>query len=391
MGNKQNQRENNNNIENKITENLDEKDKTQENEKKEKPIYKYNILFVGESRIGTKTSLIKRIIKGKFIQVDEYAKIEKYNHLIFEKEDKNILLNLIDTDSDKENNNTSKDYFKNADYIIMGYDVTNKRSLQEIIDYWYEQSKELSKADLIYLLGNKIDLQGNKKSREKEGKIFSDINNIKFFPISVKNNINIEEFLNDLRTNIENNNHNNINNGIKEIIYGNPSKNHYKVILMGDSGIGSKTSFINVVVNDKFIENVNSTNGASYASKIITLNKGELNIGFWDTSGQEKYKSLIKFFVKDADSIVLGYDVTRKGSFDNMKTFWYDFVLEFSNTNLLYLLGNKIDLKNERKVSRIEAKNYCKEKNIRYFEISCLASIGIKEFLDDLVNELIKR
>ena len=160
---------------------------------------------------------------------------------------------------------------------------------------------------------------------------------------------------------------------------------------MGDSGIGSKTSFINVVVNDKFIENVNSTNGASYASKIITLNKGELNIGFWDTSGQEKYKSLIKFFVKDADSIVLGYDVTRKGSFDNMKTFWYDFVLEFSNTNLLYLLGNKIDLKNERKVSRIEAKNYCKEKNIRYFEISCLASIGIKEFLDDLTNELIKR
>ena len=46
---------------------------------------------------------------------------------------------------------------------------------------------------------------------------------------------------------------------------------------------------------------------------------------------------------------------------------------------------------NERKVSRIEAENYCKEKNIRYFEISCLSSIGIKEFLDDLANELIKR
>ena len=63
----------------------------------------------------------------------------------------------------------------------------------------------MSKADLIYLLGNKIDLQGNIKSREKEGKIFADINNIKFFPISIKNNINVEEFLNDLRTNLENN------------------------------------------------------------------------------------------------------------------------------------------------------------------------------------------
>ena len=103
------------------------------------------------------------------------------------------------------------------------------------------------------------------------------------------------------------------------------------MVLIGDSGIGSKTSLLNVVINDKFIENVSSTDGVFYSSKIITLNKGELTIGFFDTSGQEKYKSLIKLFIKNADSIVLGYDVTSKGSFDNMKTFWYDFVLDFSN------------------------------------------------------------
>ena len=179
----------------------------------------------------------------------------------------------------------------------------------------------MSKADLIYLLGNKIDLQGNIKSREKEGKIFADINNIKFFPISIKNNNNVEEFLNDLRTNLENNNHNNINNGIKEIIYGNPSKISYKVTLIGDSGIGSKTSFINVVVKNIFIENVPSTNGASYNSKIIPLNNGEIIIEFWDTAGQERYKSLTKFFLKDADCIIFGYDVTKRTSFDSIKTF----------------------------------------------------------------------
>ena len=75
----------------------------------------------------------------------------------------------------------------------------------------------------------------------------------------------------------------------------------------------------------------------------------------------------------------------------NIKTFWYDYALDVSSTNLFYLLGNKIDLKNEREVSKIVAYNYCKEKNIRYFEISCLTSTVIKEFLDDLTNELIKR
>ena len=274
----------------------------------------------------------------------------------------------------------------------MGYDVTNKKSLQEIIDYWYKQAKVLSKTNLIYLLGNKIDLQGDVKTREKEGKMFSNMNNIKFFPISVKNNINVEDFLNDLKSNLEKNNQNNINNiGINEIIYGNPSKNKYKVILIGDSGVGSKTSFIEVVINNQFESNTSSTNGASYHPKIINLNNGEFTIEFWDTPGQEKYKSLIKFFFKDADSIILGYDVTNRDSFDNIKTFWFDYVKDFSNTNLLYLLGNKIDLKENISVSSSKARNYCKEKNIRYFEISCLNSVGIKEFLDDLTNELIKR
>jgi GTPase SAR1 family protein len=123
--------------------------------------------------------LIKRIIEGKFIQVDRYTKIEKHKYLIYESEDKNIILYLIDINSDNDNNKSFKDYFKNADCIIMGYDVTNKKSLQEIIDYGYKQAKELSKTDLIYLLGNKIDLEGNVKSIEKEGNIFSEL--AKFF------------------------------------------------------------------------------------------------------------------------------------------------------------------------------------------------------------------
>ena len=392
MGNKQNHRENSNNNEIKFIEYLNVKDENLkiEEEKPKKVIYKYNILFVGESGIGTKTSLIKRIKEGKFIEVNNHTEIQE--HFIFEKEDKSIILYLIDTNSKREDNNSSNNYFKIADCIIMGYDVTNKKSLQEIIDYWYKQVKELGKTNLIYLLGNKIDLEGNVKSREKEGKIFSDMNNIKFFPISVKNNINIEEFLNDLKSTLEKNNHNNIkNNGINEIIYGNPSKNKYKVVLIGDSGIGSKTSFVEVVTNNEFILDISSTNSASCHPIIINLNNGEFTIEFWDTPGKEKFKALIKFFLKDADSIILGYDVTNRSSFDNIKTFWFDYVKDFSNANLLYLLGNKIDLKERISVSSSEARNYCKEKNIRYFEISCLNSVGIKEFLDDLTNELIKR
>ena len=157
-----------NNINQKVKKD-DTKIKKEKIEYKEKNRYKYNILFIGESGIGTKTSLIKRIIEGKFNEIKEDYK-EKCENLIFEKDDKEIIFYLIDTSGDKEKRDLSKIYYKYADCIIMGYDVTNKNSFQEIIDYWYEQIKQLCNTNLIYLLGNKIDLNEEIKEREKEGK-----------------------------------------------------------------------------------------------------------------------------------------------------------------------------------------------------------------------------
>ena len=103
----------------------------------------------------------------------------------------------------------------------MGYDVTNKRSFEEIKSFWHNKIKENAKTNLIYLLGNKIDLKDNIEVNENEVKEFTDINKIKYFSISVKNDINIQNLIDDIKINIENIN-NNVNNGINGIIYGNP-------------------------------------------------------------------------------------------------------------------------------------------------------------------------
>ena len=57
-----------------------------ENKNKDKDRYKFNILFIGKFGIGTKTSLIKRIIEGKFRQIKEYE--EKSEHLFLENDNK---------------------------------------------------------------------------------------------------------------------------------------------------------------------------------------------------------------------------------------------------------------------------------------------------------------
>ena len=267
----------------------------------------------------------------------------------------------------------------------MGYDVTNKQSLEEIKTLWNKEIKENSKTNLIYLLGNKIDLKDNIEVSENEVKEFPDNNTIKHFQISVKNDINIQNFIDDLKINIEK-----IDNN-SQIFYGNPSKENYKVVFLGDSGVGAKTSLINRIIDDKFNENEMSTSGASYSPKFIRLkSEKDVLIEIWDTVGQEKYRSLTKFFIKDFDCIVLGYDITSKISYNNIN-FWYQLSKENSETNLIYLVANKIDLYESEAVKEEEARNYAKENNMRFFQISCKTTTGIKEFLNDLISEIIKR
>ena len=147
--------------------------------------------------------------------------------------------------------------------------------------------------------------------KEKEGKIFANNNKIKFYSISVKKNINIKGFLNDLKSCLENDTNNNINNGIKEIFYGNPSKECYKVVLLGDCGVGSKSSLVNRLMGNKFEPNIPSTCSASYISRTVNLQNGKkIIIEIWDTPGQEKYKPVLKLYLKDSDCIALGYDIT---------------------------------------------------------------------------------
>ena len=370
-------------------------------------IYKYNILFIGEPGTGTKTSLIKRIKEGIFIEnIKEYKEINET--IILERTyDDEYLLYLIDRNAEEEKiyltdpeqgkkkyfSISIPNYYKNADIIIMGYDVTNKRSFEEIKSFWYKIIKEKSNASIIYLLGNKIDLKDNIEVNENEVKEFTEMNKIKNFLISVKNDINIKEFYNDLKMTVYNIPINKrVYKGKKEIIYGNPSRENYIVILLGDSGIG-KTCFLKALQGERFDENYINTEPSVFNIKTINLeNENQINLNLWDISGQEKYRSFIQFLLKNYyDCVILGYDITKTESFYNIKNYWFPMFKDNKDINLIYLLSFKNDKYELREVRDEEAENYSKKNNMRFFSINSFYNYGIEYFLDNLTNELVKR
>ena len=164
-----------------------------------------------------------------------------------------------------------------------------------------------------------------------------------------------------------------------------------KVVLLGDSGVG-KTCIISRYISGAFDQNSPSTNGASYASKIINfeqLNKS-ISLDIWDTAGQEKYKSLTKFFYKDAAVAILVYDVTQKESFENMKGYWFQQLQEFGSKDLILgVAGNKCDMYEKEEVNENDAKQFAESIGAFFQITSAKNNTGIQDLFMDAANRFV--
>ncbi len=157
-----------------------------------------------------------------------------------------------------------------------------------------------------------------------------------------------------------------------------------KLVFIGDSGVG-KTCIISRFLRGTFDDNQQTTDGASYASKSIDVNGKSLVLDIWDTAGQETYKSLTKYFYKGAKMAVLVYDITRKESFDNIKSFWYDQIKEYGDEGIILgIAGNKSDKYDEEAVPEQEARDYAKSIGAIYQLTSAQNNSGINELFKNI-------
>ncbi len=78
----------------------------------------------------------------------------------------------------------------------------------------------------------------------------------------------------------------------------------------------------------------------------------------YDTSGQERFRSIPKGYIRKGDGIVVVYDITDRESFDSM-TYWISEVdcLREDKPPII-ILGNKSDLEDQRDISYKEGKEF---------------------------------
>ena len=100
-----------------------------------------------------------------------------------------------------------------------------------------------------------------------------------------------------------------------------------KIGLLGDSGVG-KTNKINSILNVDFNEEEISTISLyKFEIKVILKKDNEVKLIVWDTSGQERFRSLAIKTIKNIDGIILVFDVTNRSSFKNISN-WLRLIKE---------------------------------------------------------------
>ena len=113
-------------------------------------------------------------------------------------------------------------------------------------------------------------------------------------------------------------------------------------------------------------------------------------IKIWDTAGQERFKTLTSAFYRKADGIIISFAVTDRQSFLNVRN-WVDSIKTHATpTAARVLVGNKIDLAEQREVTEAEAQELARQHGIEYHEASAKANIGLKETFEDIFEQSYK-
>ena len=158
----------------------------------------YKVLLLGDSTVGKTCFLMKytdktfQDIHMATIGLDYRLKSMKL------KSGKSIKLQIWDTAGQDRFRAITKNYYKGSHGIILIYDITNIQSFENVKTWVNQIREEASPNVIIYIAGNKVDMENERKVDKDDGEKLAEDLGFPFVETSAKNGININETFEDL-------------------------------------------------------------------------------------------------------------------------------------------------------------------------------------------------
>ncbi|CAK8690662.1 ras and EF-hand domain-containing protein homolog [Clavelina lepadiformis] len=169
----------------------------------------------------------------------------------------------------------------------------------------------------------------------------------------------------------------------------------YKVILIGDSGVG-KTSLLMRLCKNEFKASMTATLGVDSHTKTVDVGDRPVTLQIWDTAGQERFRSIARSYFRRADGVLLLYDCTYETSFLNVRD-WMSAVEDGAGRLLpTMLIGNKFDVREtsarygKKCVTTEQGKKLAAETKSHFIETSAKMGTNVNECILELGKLLLK-
>jgi small GTP-binding protein len=158
-----------------------------------------------------------------------------------------------------------------------------------------------------------------------------------------------------------------------------------KIVVIGDSAVG-KSNIVSRYTKDKFLEDTKSTIGVEFGNKRLEINGVKIKAQIWDTAGQERYKAVTNAYYNSSKGAIVVYDITEPISFNNADTWINELKSKVDDECITFLVGNKIDLNSQRKITQKQGIEKAEKYNMHYIETSACTAENINMLFGMLID-----
>lgn len=164
----------------------------------------------------------------------------------------------------------------------------------------------------------------------------------------------------------------------------------FKIVLLGDAAVG-KSSLVIRFVEGQFTEYQQSTVGAAYLTKTVSVNDKNIKLEIWDTAGQERYRSLAPMYYRGALGAIVVFDVTNPDSLGAAGS-WIAELRERGEANMVIAVaGNKADMQSSKAVAPGDVDDLMKQNGIElYLDTSAKTGQNVDVLFESLARSYVE-